>query len=360
MSRDTSPQGNGGPHAREGKCDRLGIELVRRPLKDLGAEGAAPVMGTSFRHPITGEVRTAGDSSFKDFTLVDLYKRRRLSNSLEQLMTDKYLFRPVALKHRTWLYHDDYRRQLTLESDENAMMRVALANNCIDAPTSAGRWSPVMTLTPFAVGVALTDDMIMLLFSLIIVLFVQLASQWTNSGKWYRHLRPITLLPRSALYLVILARFGMSFGSGNGMNLLGYLVAVIMLVVDLLVGDLAVLRSIQLHARWHMTHRLPGGIFICNRAGAAWYEDVYGDRGIVAEEVSGFSPWQTEQALIMDLEGIIVELRPLQRKEWEIVFDQQVAFGEKVVVLGLDIFTDVLPTAASITEAELKKRQKRR
>lgn len=70
------------------------------------------------------------------------------------------------------------------------MIKAALGRKAIDAPAPSGRWSPLITLAPLAVGVALADDMIMLLLSLVAVLGAQLCSEWSNSVYWYQYLRP--------------------------------------------------------------------------------------------------------------------------------------------------------------------------
>jgi len=312
-----------------------------------------PMMGRSYRHPITGEIQTASNPAFKDFLLVDLFAREACPTSLDKLAADKYLFRAVPLLNRTWLYHDDFRLQITLEKDEDAMVAVALGHWCVDAPINGGRWSPTIALAPLVMGVAFMNDLLALLASIALFVMVQSISGWTNSAKWYCYLRPLTFIPRTLVYLFLLVRF--MTRSNTPMVVVGFLVAFVAAAADL-AGDVMLLRSVPLRARWQITHRLANRVYVCSRIGAARYEHRYGSRGIVPEEVVGFSPWRREHALIADLQGILFELRPVSAQDWEILADQLAIYEEKAEVLGVDIFDDHIPTAAALVDSLSKPR----
>jgi len=327
---------------------------TRFSCSKLDDDDAWLLMGHSVRHPITGTVRTADEAEFQNFTIVDLFTRRELPHSMSQLRQDKYLYFPVPLANRTWLYHEDFRQQLTLDKDENAMIKAALGRKAIDAPAPSGRWSPLITLAPLAVGVALADDMIMLLLSLVAVLGAQLCSEWSNSVYWYQYLRPATFAPRLVFYVLLLARLGGAVGEANGLNMLGWFVALAMMGADILLGDLRMFLTVGLLASWEITHCLPKRLFVCKRHGAMFYEQRFGSRGNVPEEVVGFAPWASDFALIADLRGVLVELRPLTDEAWELLFGQS-GEEEHIGVMGLDVFSKELPTLMHVQEEAKKK-----
>lgn len=305
------------------------------------------LMGHTVRHPITGAIHTADEPDFQDYTIVDLFIRAGLPDSMGKLRLDKYLYSAVPLTTRTWLYHEDFRRQLTLDKDENAMIRAALMRKCIDAPTPSGRWSPLVTLAPLVVGVALSDDTLMLLLSLLAVLSASVGSEWANSVAWYQLVRPISLLPRLAFYAAVLLRIGGATGAASGLNSLGFVVVLATMGADVLLGDLRVFLTARLLASWEITHCLPRRLFVCKRHGAMSYEKRFGARGKIPEEVVGFSPWASDQALIADIQGVLVELRPMTDHAWELLYEQS-NHDERIGVVGLDIFSDKFPTLRAV------------
>eukprot|EP00438_Fugacium_kawagutii_P004012 Skav222472 [mRNA] locus=scaffold242:37632:46709:+ [translate_table: standard] len=91
----------GGSHtAREhcGQCWPLKLKFEKKSLV------SGVLMGKCRRSPMTGEITMEKPTSFPNFQVVDLAGREFLPRSRHTLEEDKYLFKPVPLMYRTWLY----------------------------------------------------------------------------------------------------------------------------------------------------------------------------------------------------------------------------------------------------------------
>jgi len=328
-------------------------------MMEVDPGAIAPLMGRSRRHPITGKVTIPNNQVFKDFVLVDMWSRDVIEGSAENLQRDPYIFLPVPLPYRTWVYHFEYLHNRVESGDENGMVKRALQHRCIDAPVSGGRWSPVMALIPIAIAVSLWDNMVLLVPTLGMVLAGQSLSHSMNTAPYYRLTRLATFLPRFIWYIVLLVSFLMDVGRHSGLAILGFLFALGAVAYDVIEGDVAALRTFQLHCSYEVISVLPKRVFICKRSGAAWTEDLFGSRGQMPECISGFAPWERHHVLIADIQGILFELRPMKPEDWTTIYDQSVVFGEDLSFLGLDIFSPSMPTAKAVqAEQDLMKKAK--
>lgn len=347
----------GNPNGRHGIC------LARRTMNTSDPKNdtnLAPLMGRSSRHPITGNIQVKNAVGFKDFVVVDLFRRGSVQGALEDLMEDPYLFRPYPLPYRTWIYHWEYaNNRVQLGSDEHAIVRRALGHQCIDAPTRGGRWSPIMCLVPMAMFISLVDDMTLLAPVLFMVIAGQNLSNSMNSIHYYKYLRLVSLLPRWLYYAFLFMRFSLTIGSMTGLGAIGFLAAVVCVIVDIFFGDLTAVRSIAWYCHYEVMIPLPNRVFICRRVGAAWMEDTFGTRGQVSEKVTGFPLWDKTHTLIADIQGMLMELRPITRTEWETLYDQNVVYTEPMAFLGLDLFTRQTPDWKCVCQKKELMRKKR-
>mmetsp|Transcript_57627 Transcript_57627/g.146530 ORF Transcript_57627/g.146530 Transcript_57627/m.146530 type:complete len:371 (-) Transcript_57627:93-1205(-) len=333
--------------------ERVGIRLTRCSTQNtsaMAAEMIAPLMGRSTRNAITGNISIPSHISFRDFVLVDLWTRRVVEGSAEELSKDIYLFKPVPLLYRTWLYHFEYlNNRMEIGGDENGMVKQALKHRCIDAPISAGRWSPVMCFIPMCVAVSFTDNSLLLLPCLFMMIAGQSLSNTMNTAPYYRFLRPATFVPRLLFYVAMILVFAFQESPGN-VALLAFVIAMVAASVDLMKGDFEALRWFGLHCRYDVVKVLPSRVFACRRVGACYSEDIFGSRPKVDEVVSGFFPWEHDHVLIADIQGILMELRPMQLDDWLAIYDQNVVGSEALSFLSLDMFNNEMPTQRAIQE----------
>mmetsp|Transcript_10247 Transcript_10247/g.22659 ORF Transcript_10247/g.22659 Transcript_10247/m.22659 type:complete len:399 (-) Transcript_10247:255-1451(-) len=339
------------PMPAPGIFERAGIALTRHEVDPNSSNNVAALMGMSARNPITGAVEIKLAPGFKDFVLVDLYTRSSINGSVDRLAKDPYLFRPVPLMYRTWIYHHEFLySKVPVGADEFAIVKRIFNQWCVDAPVHAGRWASVMCFAPMAMFLALVDDMTLLLPALLMVVLGHTLATNMNTPLLYRYTRFMTVLPRLAFYVWAMLRFVDKLSSPKALTVFGFFGAFCCAIVDLVNGDLAVLVNIKMSCKYKILGVLPNRIFICQRLGAAWLEEKHGYRGDVSEAVVGFSPWQKHHMLLADIQGCLMELQPLNDEDWETIYDQNVVMNESMSFLGLDIFSDDVANATAVQE----------
>jgi hypothetical protein len=192
---------------------------------------------------------------------------------------------------------------------------------------------------------------------LLFILFIQ----WImNSPELYRWPRPAHLPARLVLAYVIIARMGASSdarandpegGGGGGASVLGFILALICCFLEIIVGDGGALLAYRLHCSYEVIRPLPNRIFVCRRHGAAHSQD-FGEKFIhVNEKITGMGSWQEDFALIADVQGLLVELKPMSVEDWKRIFVESQLPEEETNgplihrFIGLDVYS---PGAASI------------
>merc|ERR1719282_268218 len=141
-------------------------------------------------------------NEFPDFAVVDLFTRHHISESVEHCAKDVYLFRPVLLTYRTWIYHEFFRTgQVCKGSDEHEMIKRLLAERCIDAPINAGRWSPLMSYIPMAIGISLAQNFIISSAAIFTLVLLYMITVFSNSFEVYRVCRLCCLPVRIAFFV---------------------------------------------------------------------------------------------------------------------------------------------------------------
>lgn len=320
-------------------------------FRRLGPRGNQVLMGKCKRSAVTGEVWLRSKVDFPDYSIVDLYTRYYLVGNLHSFSADQYLFRPVPLLYRTWMYHVFNRRQQTLQSSRDYGMLVqVLEQRCIDAPVSAGRWSPVMCHGPMVLVLAFAGDLSLALvgaFYFVTMFYIGVVS---NNPEWYRYTRVLSAPMRLAFLALIFWRFGSS--EANALAVLSYIVVSALYLMDFIVGDVSAILNFRHHCHYEIIKTLPNRVVVCKRHGAAHYEDSFGSRGSVPEVVSGMGDWGNSYMLIADLHGILTELRPMGTQDWKTIWeerDRNVHVEHKFV--GLDVYCDEIPTKEALDAA---------
>jgi len=302
------------------------LELVKAHVYEKNT-----FMGTTVRNPITGQVRLEGIEDWLDFAFVDLWTRPSLTGSPEQLIKDRYMFKPKALVNRSWIYHGMYFEDQTkdFESEEKEKDHVpaikrALAASCIDSNISGGRWSSVMVLAPQLFPIVLAGEITLMIVCLVTFLFCLFVAVQTNHHVWYRAQRLVTLPMRLIFLMTLFNSVSVPdlLNQGKVINVLGYIIAVMMTIVDFTMGDAAVVLCRQMESTYEIVQELPHNVWVCRLSNGQppATNDVQAkrERGVIDKGICGVPNWDEclDLALIADVHGLIVELVKPRKEEW--------------------------------------------
>lgn len=319
----------------------------------ISDKGVGALMGKAWRNPITGSVKIKQFGSFQDFCVADLWTRYGLSGTPEQLAKDPYLFRPIPMTMRTWIYHHLFRAGHILSGEngaaEDGVIRHVLAMHCIDAQAQAGgKWAPVVLHVPMILCLCIAAD-INASFGAICMLALTIAIYClANTPQLYRFSRIVTFPIRLVLFYWLIARMGVKADKEEPsmMAQLGFIVAIVFCIAEIIAGDIGSLIAYRLHCSYEVVKALPNRIFICRRLGAAHSQSEDSRSNAVSEKITGMGFWQEDFALIADVKGLIVELRPMSLEDWKLVFmEKQEDEGIVHRYIGLDVYS---PGAATI------------
>jgi len=115
---------------------------------------------------------------------------------------------------------------------------------------------------------------------------------------------------------------------------LGFLVILLFLMLDFILGDIRALQAIAWHTNWAVLKQLPSRLFVCRREGGAFLEH---GKAHIAERVTGTAYFQG-MALICELRGLIVQLKPVDTKDWTLAWNQLSNGEDHIRFMGLDVF----------------------
>merc|ERR1719361_1687712 len=130
--------------------------------------------------------------------MVDLLRRPQVSSNLAVLKADPYLFRPIPLPYRTWIFHQTATDSDVVApgTDGSGLMRMALEQLCIDRAITAGRWSSMMTFVPLVPAIGLTSDLAVVIVTILVTFALYATSAWSNNARAYRYERAFSLCIR--------------------------------------------------------------------------------------------------------------------------------------------------------------------
>jgi len=329
------------------------IRLERLSNKDIGA-----LMGKAWRNPITGQVHLKDFGIFPDFSVVDLFTRDYLFGTADQLSQNPYLFRPVPLPLRTWIYHYIFRMGRVLSvggadedggaHHEDAMIRHVLGLPVIDLPDRAGCWSPLMCYVPLVLVVCLTCDTALVVVGICVVVFTLFINWFLNTPDFYRFTRPVSIPLRIGFFVWLIIRMQDEKETETGVVLavIGFICGIIGCLGEFGLGDCGAICGYRLHCQYEVLRSLPNRIFICRRIGAAGTEERDWDVPPVNECVTGMGSWSFDMALIADVKGLIVELKPMSRADWSEVYEERHWRTHRFI--GIDVYNPGNPTVDTL------------
>jgi len=315
------------------------LQLGRLAIDRLPERGSNAYMGCTWRSAITGEIKMTYAEGWPDFQLVDIWKRDWIEGTLQEFLDDRYLFLPIPLIYRTWLYHGlvHDRKVTSSGGSEHAMVLTALEESCIDVPLTAGRWSPLICYAPMAFVLCFTGDMVVTLMGIGMFLLLYFLTVQFNTPALYRYLRVACVVPRLFFVGFVVTRISWQ----STLSLLASILAFGIMGIDVFYGDLEVLRCQKFLCHYELLKALPNRVFICRRHGGASIGDNFGSHGRVHESITGLGTWSSHLILIADINGILAELRPLTTQDVLDMYDEQSSDTDKLFpwcYVGLDVY----------------------
>jgi len=300
-------------------------------------------MGKAHRNFVTGEICLRKVEPTTDFRIIDLYRRARICGSPEQLAEDPYLFKPVIMPMRTWMYHDLHRsKKLMMGSDENGMVKYVMFMPCIDANVSTGHWSPLVCYMPGVLFCALTKDQNTVGSSLLVAVTMSVVGNMCNYSFQYRLARYYTV-PMRLLHFIIVC---MSFANHTEdfVATVGYILCFGSILLDIVSGDLAKATSFRFWCTYQTLRELPNRVFICRREGASHLEELQGLSRPIDSIVHGMGTWQRRRwMLVCEMCGVICKLEPVTAPEWRAMWEDSFRTGTTCTYVSMDLFDDKTP-----------------
>ncbi|CAE7667664.1 ftsH [Symbiodinium pilosum] len=273
------------------------------------------LMGNCRRSPLTGEVILNMDPAYPNFQVVDLAGRDRLPKNRLYLEKDEYLFKPVPLMYRTWLYQSFFLHPSGLgkASDLDYVVRQALSAFCLDVTIWDNRWSPVMAYAFIMFLSSLTLDSTIIALACGIGLLTCAFAVACNTAKAYQRERWLSLPFRVAFLCYIL----ISFPAATVLEAIGSTLLFLLVSAEIILGDCYFFPSYRFHCKYDILRSLGYRVYVCARDGAVGMPAYVGrtpDR--MPLQVVQLPKWTTQNHLIVELEGLMVELRPMREEDW--------------------------------------------
>lgn len=313
------------------------ITLQRMPFPATGA-----YMGKIWRNPVTAKLSLKKVSQQHNFQLIDLYTRSRVHGTPGELARDPYLYKPVILSLRSWMYHDFFRQKMLVASaDENGMVKWVLDLPCIDAPINAGQKSSVLYYMPMALMSSFTKDAATVATTLLALIALGLLSAMCNSAQLYSRQR-VYGIPVRMIHLGVVI-FTVAQSTLDTMALIGYIITFLFIALDILDGDLRMLTSYRFWCRYVVVRELPMRCFICRREGAAHLEELVGERAAIPTTVHGLSTWLKEYSFVVELCGTLCMLERISLKEWQQMLAEE-AEGRQFTYVSFGLFDKKTPS----------------
>mmetsp|Transcript_57526 Transcript_57526/g.106254 ORF Transcript_57526/g.106254 Transcript_57526/m.106254 type:complete len:498 (-) Transcript_57526:60-1553(-) len=330
----------------EGSCHPQASDYGIR-MQYVNHEKLKHLMGGVLRSFVTGQtgIADAGQCVEKemDFSVVDLFKRTGVAGTPKELARDAYLMKPVPLNYRTWMYHAfhnagyivDVTEALRMVGDGDGLVTHVLGMSCIDVNVIAGRWSSVIPLAVSAMGLSLTGDILQVCINLLILAVVGAVAKLMNTPDLYRYTRFSTLPLRFGFFVYIV----MSVATSNLGMILGYFIAIVACLVDFLMGDGGIFNGIKFECHYEVLRVLPTSrIFMCRRSGAA--SMAHSRHFKVEEGITGMGAWESDMAMIADINGLLVELIPMTLDDWKQIEDKYRQERMPIQALSIGMYND--------------------
>lgn len=327
----------------------LGLQRVH--VKDQNA-----LLGRVGRHFITGNVMLNGSiDQERDFNFVDLYTRDYIMGTPEEIAKDPYLFKPIPLRYHTWFWHHTVEEMIKgnkVADAEDHGVWGALSLSGVDFDAKAGLWSPVRIYAPGVVGVILTQNFIVVIAHVLVTLITFILSVKTNIPAGFGYGRLASLPFRFALLVVSFYFLAKDLSDEfNILVLIGYLLHVAVVPYEIVRGDLLWVGSAAYACSYRLLKKLSDDVWVCHRQGGGQAQEFFGGHTRIPMEVTGVPP-DSETALVANIQGLLVELKPLNDGDGEALLEFKYDAGRAAAddsallrYFGTDLYDEQYPTA---------------
>eukprot|EP00933_Yihiella_yeosuensis_P053521 TRINITY_DN51773_c0_g1_i1.p1 TRINITY_DN51773_c0_g1~~TRINITY_DN51773_c0_g1_i1.p1 ORF type:complete len:415 (+),score=26.87 TRINITY_DN51773_c0_g1_i1:123-1367(+) len=309
------------------------IKLERKSLD------VPPLTNRVKRNPINGEIFLFDLLSFPNFAVVDLCSRPCLPAEKSLLMEDKYLFKPVPMMYRTWIYQMLYGdREFVASgsgSDTDQFIRKAMSYFCLDVPLLGNRWSPLIVYAVIMILSSLTRNPFVVVISIFMGAALAANSFLLNTATNYQIDRFITL-PLRLFYMLFVAFL---FPRADIIEVVGTCLIILCCLADFFCGDMNYIWTYRYHCSYTILNNIGGRVYVIRRDGGDSILQKFGRGGDVPACVSGLeSSWHKHFLLIADIRGLLVELRPMEQSDWNLAYGEYVEHRKPIPYIGLDVF----------------------
>mmetsp|Transcript_6278 Transcript_6278/g.11771 ORF Transcript_6278/g.11771 Transcript_6278/m.11771 type:complete len:492 (-) Transcript_6278:69-1544(-) len=306
--------------------------------------GGGIMMGKVRRNPFTGEIIVKHHHWFPNFHILDVANRKELPSNRAALEEDPYLYRAVPMLYRSWIYQGLFSLgDVSISGkahDSHGILKMALGFRCLDVPVASNRWSPAVFYVLISILSAIPGDTALFWVSMILTLFTIGVSNRYNLPLHYSVDRKISLPFRIAYTAFPLIRI--QWADWAIFKIVAAVLCTILAIADLILGDAIIIRAFRFNASYEIQKALGNRVYVCKRIGGEQAKQ-FGFSIGVDPSVSGLETWTSEHIMIADIEGMIMELRPMRIKDWiqaEAALEQQQGHGSELIPLvftGLDL-----------------------
>lgn len=319
--------------------------------------------GCTSRNKLTGKIFMNEDRYLPNFNLVDLFGRRLIVMTPQEMLKDQYLFRFEAMPTRTWIFHAIVRdpaamTNMQIDDSQSSMIGKVLGEKVVDIPVATGERSPLLFWMPIIFLMGMTGDQNLVSFSLVSTMLIYAVTHTFNTPKKFTEVRKRLLPLRLASVGFFAWRFLAFPENQEYMPMVCILLSIVIIALDFFTGDMRVLKNVRFLASYSIIAELPNRIYLCKRHGAAHFQDVVGEREKIADAVIG-KGFKSTMALIADLNGLLVELRRPTLKEAQMMHEEYQESCTDHGFLSLRTYTRERPCFAaldpSLTDEDLEK-----
>jgi hypothetical protein len=247
------------------------------------------------RCPFTGDFYIKGVDELYDFTYVDLFDRDKVLGTCDDIVNDRYLFRPVPLLQRTWAYHSMYSGENSWFLMEFYQIRMGISGGAWPPPpkknrrdfilkalrtpgldlkgSSYGRGSPFLTFVPIAIFGLGVRDWYITLYTIILFGFLIVSCRALNNYALSWVPRFASLPPRIYLVIWLITSMDVPFWAMEGHYLRIFCTACMLVLsfYEFISGDFVYFLGNMMLTRFEILKVLPGRVMVCSKVqGSTW------------------------------------------------------------------------------------------
>lgn len=302
-------------------------------------------LGRSLRSPLTGQVTMTNAEFSKNWVLTDLWTRESISGNISDIVKDPFIFKAKALALRTWMWHSIYRdANQKAKLGEKVHMGLFEALEARINDHDPVNFSPLLVLVPMTLLTTLSMDVLVIFLAAPLLLGCYAIDCACNWYKWYWAARHFSLPIRIAYMAAVILSMGMQTAI-TGMQVLGYLLAIGMILVDFAFGDFKQLLGRRVGDYYEIIRPLRNEVFVCRWHGTPRRNPLYRlpERIVGMGVMEQRSEWR-HVMLIAVIQGIICELIPIEKEDetwWKDRLFEARKEGKQELILpfcGCDVF----------------------